>query len=127
MQRFKSARHAQQFLSAHGPIHGHFRPRRHRLAASDYRATRTEAFRAWREDPGLARGNVRPPQPLSEAAAPLLAQCRPRPVNVTMPGRARDGVVEDLADELVNGRGLGILLRHPQAGASAHEIAEQDA
>ena len=35
MQRLKSARHAQQFLSAHGPIYGHFRPRRHRLAASE--------------------------------------------------------------------------------------------
>ena len=37
MQRFKSARHAQQFLSAHGPIYGHFHPRRHCMAASDYR------------------------------------------------------------------------------------------
>ncbi len=50
MQRFKSARHAQQFLSAHGPIYGHFRPRRHRMVASDYRVTRTEAFRVWREE-----------------------------------------------------------------------------
>ncbi len=50
MQRFKSARQAQQFLSAHGPIYGHFRPRRHRMAASDYRVARTEAFRAWREE-----------------------------------------------------------------------------
>ncbi len=50
MQRFKSARHAQQFLSAHRPIYGHFRPRRHRLAASDYRLTRTDAFRVWREE-----------------------------------------------------------------------------
>ncbi len=50
MQRFKSARHAQQFLSAHGPVYGHFRPRRHRMAASDYRAARTEAFRVFREE-----------------------------------------------------------------------------
>ena len=50
MQRFKSARHAQQFLSAHGPIYGHFRPRRHRMEASGYRAARTEAFRVWREE-----------------------------------------------------------------------------
>ena len=27
-----------------------FRPRRHRMAARDYRATRTEAFRVWREE-----------------------------------------------------------------------------
>jgi len=50
MQRFKSARHAQQFLSAHGPIYGHFRPRRHRMAASAYRVARTEAFGVWREE-----------------------------------------------------------------------------
>ena len=50
VQRFKSARHAQQFLSAHGPIYGHFRPRRHRMAASDYRVARTNAFRVWREE-----------------------------------------------------------------------------
>lgn len=29
MQRFKSARHAQRFLSAHGRIHNHFQLRRH--------------------------------------------------------------------------------------------------
>jgi putative transposase len=50
MQRFKSARHAQQFLSAQGPISGHFRPRRYRMPASDYRAARTDAFRVWREE-----------------------------------------------------------------------------
>src|ERR687890_268676 len=31
MKRFKSAGHAQRFLSAYGPIASHFRPRRHRL------------------------------------------------------------------------------------------------
>ena len=50
MQRFKSARHAQQFLSAHGPIYGHFRPGRHRMVASDHRVTRADAFRLWREE-----------------------------------------------------------------------------
>lgn len=50
MQRFESARHAQQLLSAHGPIYSHFRPRRHRMEASGHRAARTEAFRVWRED-----------------------------------------------------------------------------
>jgi putative transposase len=38
MRRFKSARHAQQFLSIHTPIHNHFQLRRHRLPASEYRA-----------------------------------------------------------------------------------------
>src|ERR687895_806213 len=37
MQGFKSPGHAQRFLSAYGPISQHFRPRRHRLAASAYR------------------------------------------------------------------------------------------
>lgn len=66
VQRFKSARHAQQFLSAHGPIHGHVRPKRHRMAASDYRVTRTNAFRIWQEETCLDQ------------------RCL-QPVNVTMP------------------------------------------
>ena len=50
MQRFKSTRQAQRFLSAQGPIYGHFRPRRHRMAASAYRAARAGAFRVWQEE-----------------------------------------------------------------------------
>jgi putative transposase len=38
MRRFTSAKHAQRFLSAFGPIAGHFQPRRHRLPAGEYRA-----------------------------------------------------------------------------------------
>jgi putative transposase len=38
MRRFKSAKQAQRFLSAFGPIAGHFQPRRHRLRAGEYRA-----------------------------------------------------------------------------------------
>ena len=49
MQRFKSARHAQRFLSAHARIHNHFQLRRHRLTAVEHRATRDAAFRTWRE------------------------------------------------------------------------------
>src|SRR3712207_4164960 len=37
MRRFKSAGHAQRFLSTFGPIRQHFCPRRHRLKAADYR------------------------------------------------------------------------------------------
>jgi putative transposase len=37
MQGFKSAGHAQRFLSAYGPIAQHFRPRRHLLSALAYR------------------------------------------------------------------------------------------
>jgi putative transposase len=54
MQRFKSARHAQRFLSAHGRIHNHFQLRRHRLTATNYRSARTAAFRTWREVAGVA-------------------------------------------------------------------------
>jgi putative transposase len=45
MQRFKSSAQAQRFLSAHGMIYGHFRPRRHLMTASGYRRARTKAFR----------------------------------------------------------------------------------
>src|SRR5580765_811815 len=37
MRKFKSAKHVQRFLSAFGPISGHFQPRRHRLGAGEYR------------------------------------------------------------------------------------------
>ena len=48
MRRFKSPGHAQRFLAAYGPIASHFRPRRHRLTAAEYRRTRTERFATWR-------------------------------------------------------------------------------
>ncbi len=54
MQRFKSARHAQRFLSAHSRIHNHFQLRRHRLTADQHRAARDAAFRTWREIAGVA-------------------------------------------------------------------------
>ena len=40
MQRFKSARHAQRFLSSHGQIHNLFQLARHRLTANDHRSAR---------------------------------------------------------------------------------------
>ena len=54
MQRFKPARHAQRFLSAHSRIHNHFQLRRHRLTADQHRAARNAAFRTWREVVGIA-------------------------------------------------------------------------
>ncbi len=48
MRRFKSPGHAQRFLAAYGPIASHFRPRRHRLTAAEYRTTRAERFATWR-------------------------------------------------------------------------------
>jgi putative transposase len=54
MQRFKSAGHAQRFLSAYGPIASHFRPRRHQLSALAYRQEMRQRFWIWRESTGLA-------------------------------------------------------------------------
>ena len=50
MQRFKSSTQAQRFLSAHGMIYGHFRPRRHLMAADAYRRARAKAFRIWTQE-----------------------------------------------------------------------------
>ena len=54
MQRFKSARHAQRFLSTHSRIHNHFQLRRYRLTATEYRTVRDAAFAAWRDVTGVA-------------------------------------------------------------------------
>ena len=54
MQRFKSARHAQRFLSSHGQIHNLFQLRRHLLTASEHRAARDRAFQTWRDVAGVA-------------------------------------------------------------------------
>ncbi len=50
MQRFKSSRQAQDFLSAHAFIYDHFHPRRHRLTASAYRAVRSDEFKIWHQE-----------------------------------------------------------------------------
>ena len=47
MKRFKSARQAQRFLSTHDQINNLFHLRRDHLTASEYRATRTQAFQTW--------------------------------------------------------------------------------
>ena len=49
MRRFKSAKHAQRFLSAFGLIAGHFQPRRHRLRAGEYCAMLQTRFQTWNE------------------------------------------------------------------------------
>lgn len=54
MKRFKSARQAQRFLSAHDEISNLFHLRRHHVPAAQYRAARTEAFRVWAEVTGVA-------------------------------------------------------------------------
>jgi len=52
---FKSAGHAQRFLSAYGPIVQHFRPRRHLLSAADYRQEMRKRFASWAEVTGTER------------------------------------------------------------------------
>jgi putative transposase len=54
MRQFKSARHAQQFLSIHTPIQNRFQLGRHRLSASEYRAARDRAFLTWCDATGVA-------------------------------------------------------------------------
>ena len=49
MRRFKSAGHAQPFLSAFGAINSHFRPGRHLCTAGVYREMMKHRFAAWDE------------------------------------------------------------------------------
>ncbi|CAA9223676.1 MAG: hypothetical protein AVDCRST_MAG77-610 [uncultured Chloroflexi bacterium] len=49
LQRFKSPENAQRFLVPFSAVCNHFRPRRHLLAADQYRQLRTEHFEQWRE------------------------------------------------------------------------------
>ena len=49
MRRFKSATHAQRFLSVHGVVLNLFRVGRHLLRAVHHRLLRTRAFGVWRE------------------------------------------------------------------------------
>ena len=52
MQGFKSPGHAQRFLAAYGLIAQHFRPRRHRLSALEYRQEMAQRFQNWHEVTG---------------------------------------------------------------------------
>ena len=49
MQRFKSSKHAQRFLSTHARIHNHFQLRRHLYSAEQHRQNRQAAFQAWND------------------------------------------------------------------------------
>ena len=49
MGKFKSSRHAQQFLSSHDQINVLFWPRRHRLSAISYCNARSDAFAIWND------------------------------------------------------------------------------
>jgi hypothetical protein len=79
MKRFKSARHAQRFLSAHDQINNLFLLPRHQMPATDYRAERpsrrgtTSAASSWPHSP------QHPCSPLSSPNPRL------PPNNLTMP------------------------------------------
>lgn len=49
LQRFKSSRHAQRFLSVFEPLNSHFRPSRHLLTAPNHRRKMRARFSIWRE------------------------------------------------------------------------------
>jgi putative transposase len=53
MRGFKSAGHAQRFLSSFGVIASFFRPGRHLMAAQNYREIMRRRFTQWRELAGL--------------------------------------------------------------------------
>jgi putative transposase len=54
MKRFKSARQAQRFLSAHDQINNLFQLRRDHVPASEYRSARERAFEIWADISGVA-------------------------------------------------------------------------
>jgi putative transposase len=49
MQRFKSARSAQRFLSMHAAVHNTFNVERHLVSRSTLRIFRAEAANQWRD------------------------------------------------------------------------------
>ena len=49
MQRFKSARSAQKFLSTHAAVFNTFNVQRHLTSPQTYRTLRTAAMSTWRE------------------------------------------------------------------------------
>jgi putative transposase len=54
-----SAGHAQRVLSAYGPLAQHFRPRRHRLAAADYRHEMRNRVARWAAMTGMEQAASR--------------------------------------------------------------------
>ena len=54
MERLKSPRQAQRFLSAHDQISNLFHLRRDHVTAVQYRAARARAFEVWAEISGAA-------------------------------------------------------------------------
>jgi hypothetical protein len=87
LKRFKSARHAQRFLSAHDQINNLFLLPRHLMPATDYRAERTHAFQAWHDVCGITRA-AWPKPALLPSISP---NSRLAPTNLTVPAHASAG------------------------------------
>ena len=86
MQRFRSARHAQCFLSSHSRIHNHFPLRRHHLTAADTVLPAPSLFAPGARSPAL------PPRRKPWSATSLWNCLNPQPDNAlqnTMPGSLR--------------------------------------
>ena len=73
MQGFKSAGHAQRFLSAYGPITQHFRPRRHLLSAADYSPRDAAAIRELGRSDRYGAGRLKGGEDRGEAPACLMS------------------------------------------------------
>ncbi|MEV0696117.1 IS6 family transposase [Streptomyces sp. NPDC050388] len=54
MKGFRSVAGAQRFLAAFSGISPHFRPRRHRMTATEYRTEMTARFAVWNQITGVA-------------------------------------------------------------------------
>jgi putative transposase len=59
IQRFKSARSAQKFLSAHAAVYNTFNVQRHLTSARSHRVLRTAAMGTWREVVAAAKNRAR--------------------------------------------------------------------
>ena len=75
MKRFKSARQAQRFLSAHDQINNLFLLPRHLMPATDYRAKRTRAFQAWHDVCGIKQFSSWPTIPQLYVKGEFLGGC----------------------------------------------------
>jgi len=140
MQRFKSARHAQRFLSTHARIHNHFQLRRHRLTPTSIvppamppsaPGARWSASRPRREDLIVNQlGNGAHPQPRCRLLSCGTDKARPEQVKLCSPVALALDQLEagDLALDLAAAPGQhqgcahGLLVL-TQAGGEAAQLA----